>query len=234
MDELTATLPPGPTVAPVTDDGPLVGRYRLGACIGRGGSGEVLAAEDLLTGERVAVKFVPMLGEHARRQLRRELSALLALRIPGVVRLRDEGTVGTGRSSSPTRRRAPVHRRRRTGLGRVASAGDRAPRRAGAGPPRRRRPSGPEAGERAGGSRRTGGGPRLRAGAGADGRAVDRRPRRGDPAVHGPRAAERPPERRADRSVRRRRDDPRAGHRLAADLARRRLPGCGRRRSRRC
>ncbi|MCB9688020.1 MAG: serine/threonine protein kinase [Alphaproteobacteria bacterium] len=74
-------------------DGVLVGRYELGEVLGRGGSAEVRAARDLITGEAVAVKFVPLLGEHVRRQLRRELSALLALRIPGVVRLRDEGTV---------------------------------------------------------------------------------------------------------------------------------------------
>ena len=72
----------------------LVGRYRLGDVLGRGGSGVVLAADDLLTGDRVAVKFVPVLSAGARRQLRRELTALLALRLPGVVRLRDEGTLG--------------------------------------------------------------------------------------------------------------------------------------------
>lgn len=90
--ELDPTLAPGLPLHPGLPEGVLVGRYRLREVIGRGGSGEVHAADDLLTGDRVAVKFVPVLGEHARRQLRRELSALLVLRIPGVVRLRDEGT----------------------------------------------------------------------------------------------------------------------------------------------
>jgi hypothetical protein len=71
----------------------LVGRYRLGEVLGRGGSGVVYAAKDQLTGDPVAVKMVPALSAYARRQLRRELSALLALRLPGVVRLRDEGSL---------------------------------------------------------------------------------------------------------------------------------------------
>lgn len=76
------------------DRSPLAGRYRLGALLGRGGSGQVFRAVDQLTGEEVAVKFVAGLGAHVRRQLRRELAALLALRLPGVVRLRDEGVAG--------------------------------------------------------------------------------------------------------------------------------------------
>ena len=72
----------------------LVGRYRLGDVLGRGASGVVVAADDVLTGDRVAVKLGPVLSSGARRQLRRELTALLALRLPGVVRLRDEGTLG--------------------------------------------------------------------------------------------------------------------------------------------
>jgi hypothetical protein len=71
----------------------LVGRYRLGDVLGRGGSAVVYAAKDQLTGDAVAVKLVPVLSAHARRQLRRELSALLALRLPGVLRLRDEGSL---------------------------------------------------------------------------------------------------------------------------------------------
>ncbi|MEQ1568652.1 MAG: serine/threonine-protein kinase [Myxococcota bacterium] len=87
-------VPDAPAEPAPGSTGLLAGRYELGAVIGRGGSAEVVEARDRLTGERVAVKWVPLLGPHAHRLLRRELSALLALRLPGVVRLRDDGTVG--------------------------------------------------------------------------------------------------------------------------------------------
>ncbi len=69
----------------------LVGRYRLGALIGRGGSGQVHAAHDTVMDEAVAIKFVRTLGAGSVRQLRRELTALRVLAVPGVVRLRDDG-----------------------------------------------------------------------------------------------------------------------------------------------
>ena len=68
------------------------GRYRLGGRIGSGSVGEVRVGEDLLTGEKVACKLLrPALGEHG---LRREIAALRLLRIPGVVRMIDDGTEG--------------------------------------------------------------------------------------------------------------------------------------------
>lgn len=69
----------------------LVGRYDVGELLGRGGSGQVHRAVDRLTGTEVAVKFVPHLSSGHSRQLRRELTALRLLDLPGVVRLLDDG-----------------------------------------------------------------------------------------------------------------------------------------------
>ncbi|MEZ4236332.1 MAG: hypothetical protein R3F59_09255 [Myxococcota bacterium] len=85
---------PSQSAVPGVPEGLLRRRYRLGGMLGRGGSGMVVRATDELTGDAVAVKFVPALHPAARRQLQRELAALLALRLPGVVRLRDEGVDG--------------------------------------------------------------------------------------------------------------------------------------------
>lgn len=52
------------------------------------------AADDPLVGDQVAVKLVPWLEPHAMLQYRKELATLLVLRIPGVVRIRDEGEHG--------------------------------------------------------------------------------------------------------------------------------------------
>lgn len=67
------------------------GRYALCERLGRGGAGDVWTATDLLTGELVAVKFLQPHSGHAHARIRREVAALRLLRIPGVVRLLDEG-----------------------------------------------------------------------------------------------------------------------------------------------
>ncbi|MBX2798285.1 MAG: serine/threonine protein kinase [Myxococcales bacterium] len=79
---------------PSVDASVWVGRYRIGALLGRGGSGQVHAATDLLTGRDVAVKFVSHLARGSARQLRRELTALRLLDLPGVVQLLDDGEEG--------------------------------------------------------------------------------------------------------------------------------------------
>jgi len=75
----------------------IAGRYRLHAPLGGGAHGEVWEADDALAGERVAIKLLkPRANAHAAR-IRREVAALRLLRLPGVVRLLDEG-VDEGRA----------------------------------------------------------------------------------------------------------------------------------------
>ncbi len=96
--EQTATLHAGlsaPAHAPV-EQRVLAGRYVLGEARGRGGGGQVFRARDRLTGETVAVKLLPALPAGERWRIRRELTALRWLRLPGVVRMRDSGSVGQG------------------------------------------------------------------------------------------------------------------------------------------
>ncbi len=70
------------------------GRYELIGLLGQGGGGEVHAARDLLTGDEVAVKRVAALSPDALTSARREATALRWARLPGVVRLRDDGVEG--------------------------------------------------------------------------------------------------------------------------------------------
>lgn len=73
----------------------LVNRYRIQRVIGRGSYGVVYRADDLVNDVQVAVKFIePASWVDVRRTLR-EIAALRALRLPGVVGLIDEGTEGT-------------------------------------------------------------------------------------------------------------------------------------------
>ncbi|AUX45386.1 uncharacterized protein SOCE26_068680 [Sorangium cellulosum] len=66
-------------------------RYRLRCRIGRGGQGDVWEADDELAREVVAIKLLGAgFGADAAR-VRREIAALRLLRLPGVVRLLDEG-----------------------------------------------------------------------------------------------------------------------------------------------
>ena len=63
----------------------LVDRYEIGPILGRGGVGQVHQAHDTRTGLDVAIKFVRPTRHFAVRQVRRELTALRALALPGVV-----------------------------------------------------------------------------------------------------------------------------------------------------
>lgn len=70
-------------------------RYVMRAPMGIGGQGEVWDAEDRLTGERVAVKLLRADSPTSNMaRLRREIAMLRLLRLPGVVRLVDEGVDG--------------------------------------------------------------------------------------------------------------------------------------------
>ncbi|WP_437715828.1 serine/threonine-protein kinase [Sorangium sp. So ce448] len=68
----------------------LAGRYRLRAALGRGAYGEVWEADDLVLGERVAIKWLLHAGPEPSR-VRSEIATLRLLRLPGVARLLDEG-----------------------------------------------------------------------------------------------------------------------------------------------
>ncbi len=72
----------------------IAGRYRLGARLGVGSRGEVFRAEDLVEGAPVAVKLLDPVDADERRRVLREIAALRALRVPGVVPLLDEGRHG--------------------------------------------------------------------------------------------------------------------------------------------
>lgn len=66
-------------------------RYLLRTLLGVGGQGEVWDADDRLTNERVAVKILRTDSPTNMARLRREIAMLRLLRLPGVVRLVDEG-----------------------------------------------------------------------------------------------------------------------------------------------
>ncbi len=101
---LTSRLPAtrcGDEAVPVHDDratDPRVeevigGRYTLEGCIGIGGHGAVWRARDRVTGDAVALKLIES-GFAGVARVRREVAALRLLRVPGVVRLLDEGHEG--------------------------------------------------------------------------------------------------------------------------------------------
>jgi hypothetical protein len=69
-------------------------RYELIDHLGRGAFGEVWSARDRASGDEVAVKLIDR-GRIAHPvRVRREIAALRRLRVPGVVRLLDEGNDG--------------------------------------------------------------------------------------------------------------------------------------------
>ncbi|MCA8955653.1 MAG: serine/threonine protein kinase [Planctomycetes bacterium] len=77
----------------------LLGRYRLGACIGLGAMGAVYEAHDARLGRTVAVKVMhPGLGPDATRRARfaREARVLAALRSPAIVPVHDQGETEDG------------------------------------------------------------------------------------------------------------------------------------------
>ena len=84
------TLAPFPTTDLAA--GRMVGRYRIGREIGRGGSSIVYQADDVAVGGDVALKLLvasPLGQAEARERLRREVEAVRGLRHPGIVGVHD-------------------------------------------------------------------------------------------------------------------------------------------------
>lgn len=72
----------------------MAGRYRLGPRIGTGASGEVFEAEDLHSGNRIAIKLLfPHVVKHASNHLRfdRQWKLLQGLEHPNILRLHEAG-----------------------------------------------------------------------------------------------------------------------------------------------
>jgi eukaryotic-like serine/threonine-protein kinase len=70
--------------------GTTLGHYRIVSLLGKGGMGEVYAADDLKLGRRVAVKILPpalISGPQDLERLEREARAVAALNHPGIVTL---------------------------------------------------------------------------------------------------------------------------------------------------
>src|SRR5262245_44600217 len=105
-DRATAASPdgPDPLASPIVPEttprlpastlflhSPIAGRYAIRKRLGRGGHGEVWEADDLLAGMVVAVKLLDCGAGVEPARVRREVAALRLLRLPGVVRMIDEG-----------------------------------------------------------------------------------------------------------------------------------------------
>src|SRR5262245_7572706 len=69
----------------------IAGRYRLIEHLGAGGHGEVWGADDLVLRERVALKWIRHAVGSFHARIRREITTLRLLCVPGVVRLLDDG-----------------------------------------------------------------------------------------------------------------------------------------------
>lgn len=90
--ERRGDLEPDATTATPLDV--IFGRFELLSELGRGAAGVVYRGRDRATGEEVAVKQVEALTTELTLRVHREILALRALPVPGVVRLVDEGPKG--------------------------------------------------------------------------------------------------------------------------------------------
>jgi tetratricopeptide (TPR) repeat protein len=96
-DDADPTIPAGtPSAGRERGDGLLAGRYEVVEYLARGGFGRVERGRDTLTGEDVAIKWIPVGSTLDLVRARREVTTLRWLRLPGVVRLRDDGTTDDG------------------------------------------------------------------------------------------------------------------------------------------
>ena len=101
LDPLLPTMPRGVEAVSVgaaraTNGRVVAGRYSLVRWLGAGSHAEVWEATDALTGDTVAVKLLGPATATRQARVRREVAVLRRLRLPGVVRLLDEGTDSSG------------------------------------------------------------------------------------------------------------------------------------------
>ncbi|WP_437627889.1 protein kinase domain-containing protein [Sorangium sp. So ce1151] len=89
-----ATLTAAPALYAALPGRTFAGRYRLVERLGEGSHGEVWTADDLLLGQPVALKWMRYAAGQALARIRREITTLRMLRVPGVVRLLDDGIEG--------------------------------------------------------------------------------------------------------------------------------------------
>lgn len=85
---IEALICPQPSAGTILAD-----RYRIGPMIGRGGMGCVYAAEHLLTGKRVAVKWLRGRRDNTAQRLLREARTVGRICHPNVVDIHDAGIV---------------------------------------------------------------------------------------------------------------------------------------------
>src|SRR5262245_25468875 len=86
-----------PSSDPVQAGGWIADRYRLIEPLGEGAHGEVWTAHDRVLGEPVALKWMRFAAGSIPSRIRREITTLRMLRIPGVVHLLDDG-IAEGRA----------------------------------------------------------------------------------------------------------------------------------------
>ena len=84
------------SVIHLPEEGDVMGPYRIGGCVGRGGMGAVYEAIDLRLDRKVAVKVLAVAGDRQRElteRFEREAKAVASLSHPNIVELFDVGVV---------------------------------------------------------------------------------------------------------------------------------------------
>ena len=95
---------PAPTAPAASGPRPIAGRYRLGPVLGSGSEAVVYNAEDLSSGERVAVKIFRPEASHADERFQREVDIHRRLHHWAIVPVRDHGRIPADHDGDVPRR----------------------------------------------------------------------------------------------------------------------------------